>query len=653
MSFLNDIRIVFNGRFQADVSTVNNDVRHFDNSTFEASFQEFQSKSGAWNGWWNPPGSGAFRLLDCRVVAAHYRDGTSAARDPVLGLSIAGSEDQTSGKLVDIDPQWQLASTPWGFFVRLTDGAAPDVFAGSYTSHAFRDLWFGRMLAANGQPGGGDGFASAIFQSVLTEVQWAGNLRNSHALAELKAASAATGVLSIRMTTFGYSDRNPAAGDFTTGTVVGVIGPALPGEPESYIAGRRFAPANGTTSWNGCGYFNGHLDRQARRLFLDLGNAIQLAFPNQDPTQGPLVPVGTLNDIGDLQVGILRDLSAAEFTPATRDNFVPIGRIDYRQPGWLLATGGVVALPLDDDQLSLIESHPLALAAAAELNAGTGITGEFGQIAIRETADGLFVEAEPIVHRIDAPGSSSAIIRATRYGVPQAGATIATTQAGRMPNQGSGDPNAEVTTTIPDIGLPASALQLPPTVTTSADGTATMVLNASDPGNPRKYIDGQIYLVDFRVPGQGNQARSPFDYIVVHVRDAFVGPQEPQWADIAPIMTQYANLYPVMSRGLFDLAQQAVVERHAKVLRLAFSRPIGDANHMPVTRDLSAGKREMILRYLDAVISREQATTPAATLAPTAPPALPERPQEPIDHLGGKTAAARQFARATGRPDVT
>jgi hypothetical protein len=88
MSFLNDIRIVFNGRFQADVSTVNNDVRHFDNSTFEASFQEFQSKSGAWNGWWNPPGSGAFRLLDCRVVAAHYRDGTSAARDPVLGLSI-------------------------------------------------------------------------------------------------------------------------------------------------------------------------------------------------------------------------------------------------------------------------------------------------------------------------------------------------------------------------------------------------------------------------------------------------------------------------------------------------------------------------------------------------------------------------------------
>jgi hypothetical protein len=190
-------------------------------------------------------------------------------------------------------------------------------------------------------------------------------------------------------------------------------------------------------------------------------------------------------------------------------------------------------------------------------------------------------------------------------------------------------------------------------VTTGADGTRELALNASDPGNPRKYLDGQIYLVDFRVQGQGNQARSPFDYIVVHVRDAFVGPQEPQWADIEPIMTQYANLYPVMSRGLFDLKQQAVVDRHAKVLQLAFSLPIGDPNHMPVTRDLSEGKRLMILQYLDAVIAKEKATAPGAMPAPTAPRALPEKPREPIDHLGGKTTAARQFARASGRPDVT
>jgi hypothetical protein len=83
MSFLNNVRIVFNGRFHADVSTVNNDVRHFDNRTFEASFQEFQSQSGAWNGWWNPPGSGAFRFPRVSGWLRHYRDGTSGTSDPV------------------------------------------------------------------------------------------------------------------------------------------------------------------------------------------------------------------------------------------------------------------------------------------------------------------------------------------------------------------------------------------------------------------------------------------------------------------------------------------------------------------------------------------------------------------------------------------
>jgi hypothetical protein len=651
MSFLH-IRLVFNGRFQADVSTVNNDVRHYDNSTFDASFQEFQSAGGALNGWWNPSGSGAFRLLGCRVVAVHYFDGTSGPDDPVLGLSIAGGEDRTSGKLVDLDPQWQLASTPWGFAVRLTDGVTADFFTGDYRPHAFRDLWFGRMLSSTGRPGGGDGFAAATFQSVLTNLKWANDLRGSRVLTELKTACAATEMLSIRLTTFGYSDRDPRAGNFTTGTVVGTIGPQLPGEPESYILGRRFAPANGSTSWNGCGYFSGHVDRAARRLFLDLSNGLQLAFPNRDPTQGPVVPVGTLKDIGAIQVGILTVPAVTEFTPATRDNFLPIGTIDYRQQGWLLTTGGVVALPLSDEHLALIETCPVALAAATDLDAGTGISGEFGQIAIRETVDGLFVEAEPTAHRIDAPGSSTATIRATRYGVPLAGARVAVSQVGRMPNQGGGDPNApNATTPIPDIGVPVEALHLPAAVTTDADGSATLEITAIDPDNPRKYIDGQIYLVDFRLPGQGNQARSGFDYMVLHVRDAFVPPQDPTWADIAPIMMQYANLYPVMSRGLFGLSRQADVDRHAKVLRLAFSCPIDDPNHMPVTRDLSQGKREMILRYLEAVIAKADAAAPGATVVP--PAAKPKPPQEPIENPGGKTMAARHFARAMGLPGVT
>ena len=114
MSYLNSLRLVFSGTFQADVSTVNNDVRHFDNASFEPSYQEF-NRGDDWNGWWNPTGSGAFRLIDCRVVGLGFEDGTftgDPGADPVMGMLIGGSNSRTSGKLVDIDPQWQLASEP-------------------------------------------------------------------------------------------------------------------------------------------------------------------------------------------------------------------------------------------------------------------------------------------------------------------------------------------------------------------------------------------------------------------------------------------------------------------------------------------------------------------------------------------------------------
>ena len=66
MSYLNNTRLVFSGRFQSDVSTVNNDVEHFNIDTFELNDQDFGQ--GTTNGWWNPCGSGAFRLIDCKVT---------------------------------------------------------------------------------------------------------------------------------------------------------------------------------------------------------------------------------------------------------------------------------------------------------------------------------------------------------------------------------------------------------------------------------------------------------------------------------------------------------------------------------------------------------------------------------------------------------
>ena len=115
MSYLSQsLRLHFAGQFQATVSTVNNDVTHFNNETFDPSFQE---RPG---GWWNPQGDGVWRLMGCRITSAYLADGQEAAGDdPVLQMQIADSDDSAPAKIVDLDPQQQMVSMIFGLTVRI------------------------------------------------------------------------------------------------------------------------------------------------------------------------------------------------------------------------------------------------------------------------------------------------------------------------------------------------------------------------------------------------------------------------------------------------------------------------------------------------------------------------------------------------------
>jgi len=606
MSYLHPVRLAFAGLFQADMSTVNNDVRHYDNASFEPVFQDLQ-KGPSWNGWWNPNGSGAFRFVGCKVTAVWYGDGTSTsdpAEDPVVGMTITGADARTAGKLVDIDPQWQLASAPWGLKVRLTDGNGPDVFSGSYLPNAFRDLWFSR-----GPAKGGDGAASSTFQSVIEGLSWNAGV-DSRFARELQATTTAD-ALSIRMATFGYVDdiTDPM---FTLGTMIGCIGPYLEGEPTSFVRGRRFVPAGPFTSWNGMTYFSGHVDTASSTLLLDLSNAFAITDR-----------MGTPNDIGDATIGILRDPMLTENMPVSSATFLAIADVPYKDPNWLARTGGVFATPLTAEQLQLAADHPLALVTKAPVN--PGVTGDdlgTGLVAIREAADGLLIEAEPAVHRIDAPGTSSVAFIASRYGVPLANATVTLTQTGKVEGQGGGQTSGPNTPTapIPDMGVPTEAFVFPPTTTTDDTGVAIVQIEGKDPGNPRGYIDGQVYLMDFRVEGMTNPTRQPFDFVVVHIRDAVEPNPNPTWDDVGPILTQYGNLYPLMDSQIVNLRDPVSVAANKDVLELVFNLDPSDSNYMPVTRDLSAGKRDLILRWLANVPDTVEAAAPRRAAAAQARP---------------------------------
>ena len=94
MTYLNPIRLHFAGQFQADPSTVNNDIRHFDTSEFKPGWQQLSTGQANPNGWWNPDGSGSFRLVGCTVTSVGYLDGTKAVTsttDSIVGKQIMGA----------------------------------------------------------------------------------------------------------------------------------------------------------------------------------------------------------------------------------------------------------------------------------------------------------------------------------------------------------------------------------------------------------------------------------------------------------------------------------------------------------------------------------------------------------------------------------
>jgi hypothetical protein len=632
MSYLNAVRLVFSGQFQADPSTVNNDVRHFDNAAFEPQWQDYGMDAG----WWNPDGSGAFRLINCVVRAVHYADGTSTdkpSEDPVVGLAVLNANSRSSGKIVDLDPQWQLASQIWGMQVRLAeirDNATVTYVGGEFLVHPFRDLWFSRVSGK-----GGDGAASAIFQSTLANLHWGSNLPDSKFLGQLQSALQ-EGQLSIRLVTYAYKDSATKPG-FTLGTVSGVIGPYLAGEPKSFVVGRRFAPQFGGTSWNNISFLTGVLGPD-NRLLLDLCNALPI-----DANYNPL-------NLGTLTVGSLLTPSSPEGAPLGVGSYQQIGTIPYLEPDWLLKSAGIADLPLSPAMQGNQSPGGFApLAIAAQTGPGPAL------IAIRETANGLFTGAEPFVLRIDSsndgPVTATSTLYAAAYGQPLPFAQLQAAQTGEMDGLGTGSIGPDIQAIpVPPAGIPMSALNFPAGLATGADGTAVLQIVATPPNNPRGYIDGQLYNITYQQAGQPRSDFGPFELIAIHLRDAYPVPATPTWADnIQPIFAQYGNLYPIMSKLVVRLSDPASVYEHRNLLTLAFSLDICDPNYMPVTRDLSQGKRETILKWL-ARIEQDSAfmalVNAAIAVAPPALKAARMAADAEAEPPGGKTTFARSLARS-------
>lgn len=582
MSYLNPLRLHFSGRFQANVSTVNNDPSHFDNATFEQSYQELQSATSA-NGWFNPEGDASFRLLGCAVTSAWMPGGAVGAADPVLSVSVADANGRVCAKMADLDSMQQLVSQIWGLQVRFADASGNTLMSGSYKPAAFMDIW---TRATGG--GGGDVAAGAMYQSVLTDLSW-GDVSGSAFLSALKAASAASGRLSIKFNVDGFN-LNYKSPDFMCGRLAGTIGPAEPDEPNHLVLGRQFMAENSNQPGffipaNGINFFVAKVDTAASCILLDLGNALSTVTPG-----------GGMNDVGRLTLGMV-DPVASSGNPA--GTVIALGTIEAHGPTgyvddthWYRRTAGVVSLPLSPAQLAAVATQPLVL--AGDQAASPGYIGE--------SPNGAFVRADEYVYRLSPGEAVQVSVYATLFGTRCANASISfVADSGQL--QPLTDQNNQVV--IP-VAVPLSALPFNPSATTDARGIARLVMEPTDPGTPRYFNDGQDYGLDGQVYGirasftslAPEQNPNQWNFISVLLWSGFAPPAPLTWDSISPILQQYANLYPVMKRFL-DLGDFDSVVTHAHLLKLAFGLDPANPNAMPVTRDLSAAKRDAILAWLD------------------------------------------------------
>lgn len=561
MSYLQSPRLQFSGKFQADPSTVNNDPQHFNTPQFQTSYD--LPGPGASNGWWNPNGTGAWRLYDCSVKRVYYLDGTfcdDPAQDPVVGLPVTGADGRAEGKIVDLDPEQQMVSELWGFQVIVGNDHTLG-FKGDYKEAAFGDIW---VRYAQGQP---DSFFGAQYQSILSIKKWV-NLGESRFMKELASVSA-TGVvpekLSIKFNVDGFQDDSTQP-DFTLGRVVGTIGQQGVKEPDYFTAGRMLSPVPGAPFTSNIAYCI--VDKNV--LTIDLGNSMPCKSPGGPPV-----------DNGKLYLGV----TPANGTP------VSLTEIRYLDPGWYTLSGGLVSITLTSEQATMVASNPLAIFA--------GYPGVLTPTVLSENSAGTFVRADKFVFRMDPGEQVVTKFYATAFGQPMPNAPITliydpTTIEGQI-KQGpvSGPTN---------VGQPQSAFTFPTSITTGADGTVELTLTAANPGNPRKYIDGQVYGVAYQLgttPPIVGAIQNGNQLLNAHVFTEYKIPDVPNWVEhVQPIFQQYADLYPIM-RPIVDLSDYAQVRQRINILKNVFHTPISSPNYMPVTRDLSGGKLHMIRKWLD------------------------------------------------------
>jgi hypothetical protein len=492
--------------------------------------------------------------------------------DPLIGASFASyMPQQIPAKLVDLDTEQQGVTRLFGLNLQLTlaGGDAPSLQGLWENGGTLINLWLSRVPTHKGDPAAG-----GAFQSVLQNPQW-NNVTGSPLLQQLQDA-AGTG-LSVRLSVFGYQADNTSP-SFRIGSIVGTIGPQLADEP-LHLPPRLLLPPSLSPPTMTLGWAPAKVN--GNTVTIDLGNSI----PDQHPG-GPPANIGTLE--------------AAVLSGSTPTS---LGAIDYQGPTFQ-QTAGVVQFPITSEQAG----QPLAILVN-------------GTQQLAENSNGLYIDVDGASLYMNPGVGTSANVWATSFGSPAVGVPVALELV----------PNPPPPPSQFDNNQPASAVSFPATVTTGANGSVSIPLQASNPSPlppTRDYIGGQLYYIG-GTWGAGNVWNNwgntffaaPLSVKLFKSIDPPIA--NPTWGDVQPILYKYYYLYAYMA-SIVDISNYDEVVANAQGIKQVFSLPFSDPNYMPVTREMSSDQQQLILTWIqngcpqgnDETKSKDEAFVAASPASP-------------------------------------
>lgn len=596
MSLAHLPRLHFKGRFFTDVCTTNNDdisqiidpvavkVRFGENAARpDSPVDRIPTEDSAFDTWarsfnsdrrirssWNHYGSNDCGFLDCKIVSVDTGDGpvTNDAIHPVIGAAVTLGNNPSKGEfgvMVDLQPEGTWGTLIFADRFRVL-GGGQGLF-GPPTIACSRWLHFGRNPSQ-----GGFSTAAATWQCVIPREDLKINPGTTGVLVDLHDAAQAHGGIVVRYCTYlltttmttqelavqyklGESPSNPAVG-----VVVGSIGVWDQSELVSMPAGRLLLPTQSllwdeqSLLWDQIEAVYGpvtvQIDPARNRAVLDLITAV----PETD-RQGTKVNLGAA-----IMVALPDDNSPA----------VELGRFSYSKADYD-AGGGLQEISLTEEQTALALRSRLGLS--------------FGSNIIHEERD-LVVDTDERNLHFDVGEEKIVRLHVTRRGAaPTAPVTVQLRQYFNPSGKSSSGP-------IPNT---ERALSHPDSVVTDAQGYAEFTVKALRPMLGFVHVSIDSFneeptpeygcLVNFR-------ALPADDYSHLH-EDAIT------FALVYEEVLRYYHLvYPVMRKHLALNDEEALTASAEAMLERIDAEAWKSWKYMPRTREMSAGKRKLLRRWL-------------------------------------------------------